>query len=130
MGRWTYEEVAGDRYIFDLSETQYAFGIPQGACKWAIQGEQDAAAMMACESHNADCDAYEAKIAELQDALETELQWLAEYQTQRDDAVERLARIAALVSLPGWADIVEAGGRLELVTQRLDAIRAILEEEG
>jgi hypothetical protein len=61
-----------------------------------------------CDRHNADCDAYEARIAELE---------------------ARIARIAALVSLPGWADIVESGGRLELTTQRLDAIRAILEED-
>ena len=59
-------------------------------------------------AHNADCDAYEAKIAELE---------------------SRLARIAALASTPGWADIVKAGGRLELTTDRLDAIRAILEDE-
>lgn len=59
-------------------------------------------------AHNADCATYEARIA----ALES-----------------RLALIAALVSLRGWADIVEAGGRLELATQRLDAIRAILEDE-
>lgn len=88
MGRWRYEEVAGDRYIYDLSETLYAFGIPQGACRWAIQGEQDAAAMMACEAHNADCAAYEAKIT----ALEC-----------------RLARIAALVKPVPVAELVEAG---------------------
>ena len=110
MGRWQYEEVAGDRYIYDLSETPYVLGIPQGACKWAIQGEQDAAAMMACSAHNADCDAYESRIT----ALES-----------------RLARIAELVKPVPVADLVEAGTEAPaLLAERHRQIRAILEDEG
>jgi multidrug resistance efflux pump len=101
---------------------------------WGGTEEEEAGNIL--DAHNADCDAYEAQIAELEAELaeakddERVASELFEAAcNDLGDAQGKLARIAALVSLPGWADIVEAGGRLELTTQRLDAIRAILEEE-
>lgn len=83
------------------------------------------------DEHNADCAAYEARIAELEAALETESQWLAEYQRHRDEAAERLARIAALVKPVPVADLVEAGTEAPaLLAERHRQIRAILEDEG
>lgn len=65
--------------------------------------------LRAAEIHNADCDTYEAKIAELE---------------------SRLARIAALVKPVPVADLVEAGTEAPaLLAERRRQIRAILEDE-
>lgn len=88
------------------------------------------------DEHNRICGTYEAKIAELEARLDPNalticyMQGLLSGDILSRKAYDKLARITALASIPSWADIVEAGGRLELATQRLDAIRAILEEEG
>ena len=73
---------------------------------YAAQDEDEAGRIV--RKHNADCDAYEKRIAELE---------------------SRLARIAALVKPVPVADLVEAGTDApQLLAERHRQIRAILEE--
>ena len=66
MGKWFQEEVAGDRYIFDSDANPVVLGCPQGAPVFVVVGEQDREVQRACDAHNADIDALEARIAELE----------------------------------------------------------------
>lgn len=122
MGRW-------EQHSFFKTEV-WEVGNPLKSGFVCRTGSEEQAAKVV-----AACDAYEAKIAELVEERSRLISQLARCGTEltrakrNGDAQDKLDRIAALASLPGWADIVEAGGRLELATQRLDAIRAILEEE-
>ena len=87
-------------------------------------------------THNADCDAYEARIAELEAEVEymdrkrfENRAFAIRYRKRCVAAQDKLARIAALVKPVAVADLVEAGTEApQLLAERQAAIRAILEE--
>lgn len=84
----------------------------------------------AVDAHNADCEAYEAKIAELERRDDIVSRERAAAEIRCAELESRLARIAALVKPVPVADLVEAGTEApKLLAERQAAIRAILEDE-